>query len=641
MKIQSNTSLSALGLLALASANFALAGPKVLIDFGTSATFRGASVLSPDSNGKYWNGISPAAYTANMVDTTGVATTIDLGFDSSGATVDTDSYNGPAGATSAPIDQPQIDATEINAAALGDLGIKDAAFDFVSSSGGRFQIQGLDPLKRYKLTFYGSAKFQTDNTTYYRVFDDSAFSNQTAETALEVHPAATPWLNNQDKTTTVTELIPSSAGTLYIEFGGSNGNSGKLNAMSVEDSPVAITGPAVLVDFGNVDSFRGVSVINPDGNGNHWNSVRAGLYWPNLADTTGAATTIGFGFSSPVNTDSYNGPAGATSTPPTSLEIAATAIDATAMGILGVKEAAIDYVSAVDGVFEVAGLNSTKKYNLFFYGSKKYVTDASTVYSVYDDNALTNLIAETNLRVGKGGFADHNPSGVAVVRDLTPSAGGALYVKFTGASGGSGYLNSMLVEQVVSADTTAPVITMTDFNPVDVTWGSTYVDAGATATDDVDGSVTVTPNGSVDTTLLGSYQITYTATDAAANSAEGIRTVNVILPPDANVTGDDGFSALEKYAFGGNGPGSTVERPVVAKVGSDLVLTTVVRTNDSNLSVIGQSSADLVTWVDLAVNSAGVASANQAGVPLGAERRDFTLPGGGPKLFLRVEITLP
>jgi hypothetical protein len=630
-----------LGLLALASVNPAHAGPKVLIDFGTSATFRGASVSSPDSNGKYWNGISPAAYTANMVDTSGAATTIDLGFDSSGATVNTDSYNGPAGATSTPIDQPQIDATEINAAALGDLGIKEAAFDFVSSTGGRFQIQGLDPLKRYKLTFYGSAKFQADNTTYYRVFDDSAFSSQIAEAMLEVHPAATPWLNNQDKTATVSGLIPSLGGTLFIEFGGSSGNSGKLNAMSVEDSPVAVTGPAVLVDFGNVDSFRGVSVTNPDGNGNHWNSVRAGLYWPNLLDTTGAATTIGFGFSTPVSSDSYNGPAGATSTPPTSLEIAAAAIDATAMGILGVKEAAIDYVSAVDGVFEVAGLNATKKYNLFFYGSKKYVTDAATVYSVYDDNALTNLVAETNLRVGKSGFADHNPGGVAVVRDLTPSAGGALYVKFTGASGASGYLNSMIVEQVVAADTTAPVITITEFNPVDVTWGSTYVDAGATASDDVDGSVTVTPGGSVDTSLLGAYQITYTATDATANSAQAIRTVNVILPPDANVSGDDGFSPLEKYAFGGDGPDSTVERPVVAKVGGDLVLTAVVRTNDSNLAVLGQSSTDLVTWADLAVNPAGVASANQAGVSVGAQRRDFTLPSGGPKRFLHLKITSP
>ena len=49
--------------------------------------------------------------------------------------------------------------------------------------------------------------------------------------------------------------------------------------------------------------------------------------------------------------------------------------------------------------------------------------------------------------------------------------------------------------------------------------GDTYEDAGAAATDNVDGSVTVTTSGGVDTSSPGVYVLTYTAKDAAGNSA--------------------------------------------------------------------------------------------------------------------------
>ena len=57
-------------------------------------------------------------------------------------------------------------------------------------------------------------------------------------------------------------------------------------------------------------------------------------------------------------------------------------------------------------------------------------------------------------------------------------------------------------------DTTAPVITIKN-NPATVELGSTYNDAGASA----DGGETVTTTGTVDTSTVGTYTITYTATD--------------------------------------------------------------------------------------------------------------------------------
>ena len=81
-------------------------------------------------------------------------------------------------------------------------------------------------------------------------------------------------------------------------------------------------------------------------------------------------------------------------------------------------------------------------------------------------------------------------------------------------------------------DTTPPVITITGGSTVSVVQFSTYTDAGATAVDAVDGTVSVTTAGSVDTNITGSYTITYTATDAAGNTATATRTVTVTIAPD-------------------------------------------------------------------------------------------------------------
>ncbi len=78
------------------------------------------------------------------------------------------------------------------------------------------------------------------------------------------------------------------------------------------------------------------------------------------------------------------------------------------------------------------------------------------------------------------------------------------------------------------SDTEAPVITLYGNETVEVQLNSDYTDLSAAATDDVDGTVPVTMSGTVDTTNIGVYVLTYTATDAAGNEATATRTVNVV-----------------------------------------------------------------------------------------------------------------
>ncbi|VVB70368.1 HYR domain protein [uncultured archaeon] len=80
-------------------------------------------------------------------------------------------------------------------------------------------------------------------------------------------------------------------------------------------------------------------------------------------------------------------------------------------------------------------------------------------------------------------------------------------------------------------DTTAPVITLYGSSSLILEYGDTYNDAGATASDAVDGNLTgsiVTVN-SVNSSAVGDYTVTYDVTDAHGNKAtQVVRTVHVI-----------------------------------------------------------------------------------------------------------------
>jgi len=90
-------------------------------------------------------------------------------------------------------------------------------------------------------------------------------------------------------------------------------------------------------------------------------------------------------------------------------------------------------------------------------------------------------------------------------------------------------------------DTTAPVITVIGDNPATVELGTTYEDEGATA----DGGETVTSVSDVDSNTVGSYTVTYSATDPSGNTGTATRTVNVVDTTAPVITSSDGSPLLE------------------------------------------------------------------------------------------------
>ena len=105
---------------------------------------------------------------------------------------------------------------------------------------------------------------------------------------------------------------------------------------------------------------------------------------------------------------------------------------------------------------------------------------------------------------------------------------------------------------VVASDTLPPVITILGSNPISVIQNTTYTDAGATALDAVSGVVAVTTTGTVNMSALGTYMLTYHATDAANNTATAVRVVIVMpdtIPPVITVLGTNPITILQNSTY--------------------------------------------------------------------------------------------
>jgi hypothetical protein len=103
--------------------------------------------------------------------------------------------------------------------------------------------------------------------------------------------------------------------------------------------------------------------------------------------------------------------------------------------------------------------------------------------------------------------------------------------------------------------------------------------------------------------------------------------------------GTDGLAYLMKYSLGGTNTNDNVSLPTISLNGSNLTMTAVVRTNDTNVTIVGQSVSDLTgTWSNIPTNPYGTASTNTSNVPNGCQRRDFSVNGGtNNRTFLRLK----
>ncbi len=133
-------------------------------------------------------------------------------------------------------------------------------------------------------------------------------------------------------------------------------------------------------------------------------------------------------------------------------------------------------------------------------------------------------------------------------------------------------------------DTTAPVISLTGNSNVTVVQGQAYNDPGATASDNLDGTISedIITTNPVNTNTVGTYIISYNISDRAGNPATEItRTVTVVSNLDQN---DDGTAdAIQTNVVGLTN--TVTEEPAVLEADEDCsVDTAVVQAEATNIT---------------------------------------------------------
>lgn len=155
-----------------------------------------------------------------------------------------------------------------------------------------------------------------------------------------------------------------------------------------------------------------------------------------------------------------------------------------------------------------------------------------------------------------------NPITVTTTGAVNPNAPGTYTINYSATANG---FTSETTRIVTVEDTVAPVITLNGANPMVVGFGTVFTDPGATASDGCAGNLTsaIVVTGSVDTSTVGFYALTYTVSDPSGHSDTKVRTVEVspynftgffapIDNPPAFNEMKAGQAAPVKFSLGGN-----------------------------------------------------------------------------------------
>ena len=165
------------------------------------------------------------------------------------------------------------------------------------------------------------------------------------------------------------------------------------------------------------------------------------------------------------------------------------------------------------------------------------------VISLIGDAAVTHALGTDY--TDAGATATDNVDGditssITTSGTVTTGTAGTYTITYS-VSDSAGNAATQVTRTVTVADAGAPVISLIGDAAVTHALGTDYTDAGATATDNVDGDITssITTSGTVTTGTAGTYTITYSVSDSAGNAATQV-TRTVTVEGDATDTDGDG-----------------------------------------------------------------------------------------------------
>lgn len=205
----------------------------------------------------------------------------------------------------------------------------------------------------------------------------------------------------------------------------------------------------------------------------------------------------------------------------------------------------------VQGSVDTSALGSYTLTYTYTDNQGNAATPVTRTVNVVDTTApvITVTDATLTIEVGSTFTAPTATASDNLDSDASVAATGSVDVNTVGSytltythSDSEGNAATAVTVTVNVVDTTAPEITLNGEATITVEAGSIYSELGANATDNYDASATVIVSGTVDTTALGAYTVTYTSTDASGNVQTATRTVNVVDTTAPTITVSGGLS---------------------------------------------------------------------------------------------------
>ena len=206
----------------------------------------------------------------------------------------------------------------------------------------------------------------------------------------------------------------------------------------------------------------------------------------------------------------------------------------------------------------------------------------------------------------------------------------------------SGSASGSLVIGKASATVSISGLTQTyDGSPKTVTVSTTP--SGLSVSTTYDGSATAP-------TATGTYAVAVSVTDP---NYQGSASASLTIQPPpfsfassfgsstpGSDSDGDGIPALVEYALGGSTNDSDLNLlPVPSVLGSNVSMSAVVRTNDTNLLIYPEATLDLSVSTNWTTSGFTTNTSNQTNVPVGFQRREYQFNAGtNPRAFLKLTI---
>ncbi len=264
--------------------------------------------------------------------------------------------------------------------------------------------------------------------------------------------------------------------------------------------------------------------------------------------------------------------------------------------------------------------------------------------------AGTNYVTATG-SVPMSYGASNLPLGLSIISSNgvisgTPTEAGVKQVVLTASNsyGSAIRTNAFVISKGTVAITAVPTASaITEAQALSVS-----VLSGGTAS--VEGVFAWTTPSTVPAVGTASYGVTFTPTDTA-NYNTAATTVSVTVNPVGSTYADWSGGAvldsvgLSKYAIGGANSLTATEgvKPSSALADGFLVITAIVRTDNSRLTVVGQTVTDLANYASgMGVTTVnGLETTDQVGVPTGHKRKTFSVAqDSDAKKFMRLSASL-